>query len=59
MKESTFIGWASLLILVAGVTGYVMNIIALINTTPFEWSALVVLRIIGVMSPIGCIMGYV
>ena len=51
---------AIVLIWLAGIVGWVMNIITIVGTPEFEFTGLLVGRVIGVfVAPLGAILGYI
>ena len=48
------------LIWLAGIVGWVMNIITIVGTPEFEFTGLLVGRVIGVfIAPLGAVLGYI
>lgn len=44
----------------AGIVGWVMNIITIINIAPLEMTGMLVARVIGVfVAPLGAVLGYI
>jgi hypothetical protein len=60
MKGNLLVSLTVIAIALAGLVGWVMNIIAITQSNFSDITGILVLRVIGVfMSPLGAIMGYI
>jgi hypothetical protein len=48
------------ILVVAGVVGWVSNIVMIANTEPFIFTSVMILRLVGILVfPLGCVMGFI
>jgi hypothetical protein len=48
------------IIIAASVFGWISNIVMIVNTEPFIFTSVMVLRLVGIIVfPLGCVMGFI